>query len=42
VAIEYWRGEGNVTRMPALAADLVARKVDVIVTQGAASSLGQK
>jgi putative ABC transport system substrate-binding protein len=34
VAIEYRRGEGHIDRLPALAADLVARKVDVIVTQG--------
>ncbi|HEV8680975.1 MAG TPA: ABC transporter substrate binding protein, partial [Stellaceae bacterium] len=34
VAIEYARGEGHLDRLPALAADLVARKVDVIVTQG--------
>ena len=35
VVIEYRRGEGHVDRLPALAADLVSRKVDVIVTQGA-------
>src|SRR5215469_2311113 len=34
VTIEYARGEGRLDRLPALAADLVARKVDVIVTQG--------
>jgi putative ABC transport system substrate-binding protein len=34
VTIEYRRGEGHYDRLPALAADLVARKVDVIVTQG--------
>src|SRR5215472_13879228 len=34
VLIEYRRGDGDVARLPALAADLVARKVDVIVTQG--------
>ncbi len=34
VAIEYRRGEGHIDRLPALAADLVARKVDLIVTQG--------
>ena len=34
VVIEYRRGEGHIDRLPALAADLVARKVDVIVTQG--------
>jgi putative tryptophan/tyrosine transport system substrate-binding protein len=43
VAIEYWRGEGDLDRLPALAVDLVARKVDVIVTQGGdASSLAAK
>ncbi len=34
VAIEYHGAEGRLDRLPALAADLVARKVDVIVTQG--------
>jgi putative tryptophan/tyrosine transport system substrate-binding protein len=34
VVIEYRGGEGHLDRLPALAADLVARKVDVIVTQG--------
>jgi len=35
VAIEYTRAaEGHLDRLPALAADLVKRKVDVIVTQG--------
>jgi putative tryptophan/tyrosine transport system substrate-binding protein len=38
VAIEYRRAEGHYDRLPALAADLVARKVDVIVTQGGDSS----
>jgi putative ABC transport system substrate-binding protein len=43
VAIEYRRGEGHLDRLPALAADLVARKVDVIVTQGGdASSFAAK
>jgi putative ABC transport system substrate-binding protein len=44
VAIEYTRrAEGHFDRLPALAADLVTRKVDVIVTQGGdASSLAAK
>src|SRR5271154_1935345 len=34
VAIEYASGEGHPDRLPVLAAGLVRRKVDVIVTQG--------
>jgi putative ABC transport system substrate-binding protein len=34
VAIEYRWAEDNYDRLPALAADLVGRKVDVIVTFG--------
>lgn len=38
VTIEYARGEGHLDRLPGLAADLVNRKVDVIVTQGGDAS----
>ncbi|MBI5627878.1 MAG: ABC transporter substrate-binding protein [Candidatus Rokubacteria bacterium] len=38
IAIEYRIGEGRPERLPALAADLVRLKVDVIVTGGAAAS----
>jgi putative tryptophan/tyrosine transport system substrate-binding protein len=34
VAVEYRWAEDHYDRLPALAADLVARQVDVIVTQG--------
>jgi putative ABC transport system substrate-binding protein len=34
LAVEYRWAEGSSDRLPALAADLVGRKVDVIVTQG--------
>src|ERR1700732_1525757 len=35
VAIEYRHAEGRYDRLPALAADLVGRKVDLIATNGA-------
>jgi putative tryptophan/tyrosine transport system substrate-binding protein len=38
VAIEYRWAEGHYDRVPALAADLVARKVDLIVASGGLSS----
>jgi putative tryptophan/tyrosine transport system substrate-binding protein len=34
IAIEYRWSEGNAERLPQLAADLVCRKVDIIVTKG--------
>ena len=43
VAIEYRWAERHIDRLPTLAADLVARKVDAIVTEGGdASSLAAK
>jgi putative ABC transport system substrate-binding protein len=38
VAIEYRWAEGRHDRLPALAADLVGRKVDVIMTSGGTAS----
>jgi putative tryptophan/tyrosine transport system substrate-binding protein len=42
IAIEYRWTDGNAERLPALAADLVAGNVDIIVTQGAAATLAAK
>jgi putative ABC transport system substrate-binding protein len=42
VAIEYRRAEGNYARLPALAADLVDRRVDVIVAPGPPAAFAAK
>jgi putative ABC transport system substrate-binding protein len=42
VAIEYRSAEGSYDRMPAMAADLVARKVDLIAADGIPAALAAK
>ena len=42
IAIEYRWAEGDVDRLPGLAADLVARKVDLIVAPAASAALAAK
>ena len=42
IAIEYRWAEGNYERFPALVAELIARKVDVIVTAGTPATLAVK
>src|SRR5262245_47599506 len=42
IAIEYRWAEGRYDRLPALAADLVSRKVDLIITQGTPAAFAAK
>jgi putative ABC transport system substrate-binding protein len=42
IAIEYYLAEGNVDRLPALAADMARRRPDVIVTFGTQDTMAAK
>jgi putative ABC transport system substrate-binding protein len=42
VRIEYRWAEGNYERLPGLAADLLRRKVDIIITQGTPAAFAAK
>ena len=42
VRIEYRWAEGSYERLPGLAADLVRRKVDIIITQGTPAAFAAK
>jgi putative tryptophan/tyrosine transport system substrate-binding protein len=42
IAIEYYLAEGNVDRLPALAADMARRRPDVIVTSGTQDTAAAK